>query len=117
MGQTFLILHLLFSSALQWDKRKNKTILTKLPILTQRLRPCTLDPVTRARISGGPKFLYFLQKGYDGRLQTDTVFLYFFPKVATGPITTGFGFKTDSDIFYHSRLLKPTQKAQFTVGF
>ena len=37
--------------------------------------------------------------------------------MAAGLFTTGFGFKTGSDSFYHSRLLKPTQKAQFTVGF
>ena len=116
-GQTFLILHLLFSSALQWDKRKNKTILTELPILTQRLRPRTLDPVTRARILGGPNFFIFFTKGCDGRLQTDTVFIFFYLKLAAGPFTAGFGFKTGSDIFYHSRLLKPTQKAQFTIGF
>ena len=61
-------------------KEKNKTIITELPILTQRLRPRTLDPVTCARISGGPNFLYFLQKGYDGRFQTENVFLYFFTK-------------------------------------
>ena len=31
--------------------------------------------------------------------------------------TVGFGFKTGSDSFYHNRLLKSTQKAQFTVDF
>ena len=61
-------------------KEKNKTILTELPILTQRLTPRTLDPVTRARISGGPNFFIFFTKGCNGRLQTDTVFLYFFTK-------------------------------------
>ena len=59
MGQTFLIFHLLFSSALRRDKRKNKINLTELPILAQRLRPRTLDPVTHARISGGPNFFDF----------------------------------------------------------
>ena len=46
-------------------------------------------------------FYIFLLKGCDGGRH----------------FTTGFGFKTDSDSFYHSRLLKPTQKAQFTVSF
>ena len=36
--------------------------------------------------------------------------------MAVGPFTVGFGFKTSSDSFYHSRLLKPTQKDQFTIG-
>ena len=46
-------------------------------------------------------FYIFLLKGYDGGRHT----------------TAGFGFKTGSDSFYHSRLLKPTQKAPFTIGF
>ena len=37
--------------------------------------------------------------------------------MAAGPITVDFGFKTDSDMFYHSRLLEPTQKTPFIVGF
>ena len=37
--------------------------------------------------------------------------------MATWSFTVGFGFKTDSDSFYHSWLLKPTQKIQFTIGF
>ena len=52
-------------------KEKSKTILTELPILTQQLRPRTLDPVTRARYpivrlpsvgaaSGGGLCLFFL---------------------------------------------------------
>ena len=36
--------------------------------------------------------------------------------MAAGPFTAGFGFKTGSDRFYHSRLLEPTQKASFIVG-
>ena len=98
-------------------KEKNKTNLNELPILAQRLRPRTLDPATRARISGGPNFFIFFTKGCDDRLQTDTIFLFFYLKLAAGPFTVGFGFKTGSDSFYHSRLLKPTQKAQFTVDF
>ena len=97
-----MILHLLFSSALQWDKRKNKIILTELPILTQRLRPRTLDPVTRARISGGPNFFIFFTKGCDGRLQTDTIFYIFYLKLAIGSFTAGFK--------------KPTVIASITVG-
>ena len=37
--------------------------------------------------------------------------------MAAGPFTVGFGFKTDSDRFYHSRLLEPTQKTPFIVVF
>ena len=46
-------------------------------------------------------FYISLLKGYDGGMH----------------FTAGFGFKTDNDSYYYSRLLKPTQKAQFTVGF
>ena len=99
-------------------KEKNETILTELPILTQRLRPRTLDPATHARISGGPNFFIFFYKKAAMAGSKPTMFFYFFYlKLAVGPFTAGFEFKTDSDIFYHSRLLKPTQKAQFAVDF
>ena len=34
--------------------------------------------------------------------------------MAAGPFTIGFGFKTDSDSSYHSRLLEPTQNTKPT---
>ena len=39
---------------------KNKTKLTELPILPQRLRLRTLDPETRTRAAGGTNFLCFV---------------------------------------------------------
>ena len=57
--QTFLFC--IYYLVVHYDgiKEKNKTNQTELPILAQRLRPRTLDPVTHARISGGPNFFDF----------------------------------------------------------
>ena len=61
-------------------KEKNKTILTELPILTQRLRPHTLDPATHARISGGPNFFIFFTKRLRWQAPNRQCFFYFFTK-------------------------------------
>ena len=91
-----MILHLLFSSALRWDKRKkNKTILIELPILTQRLRPRTLDPATRARISGEPNFFYIFYKRLRWQAPNRHCFLiFFYLKLRQGPSLPVFILKT-----------------------
>jgi hypothetical protein len=55
-GQILLFFLLLINSALEWDKAKNKTNLTELPILAQRLR---LHSTTRTRTPSGPNFFVF----------------------------------------------------------
>jgi hypothetical protein len=56
----------------------------------------------------GQTFLYFLQKAAMAGSKPTLFFYIFLLKVAAGPFTTSFGFKTGSDILYHSQLLKPT---------
>ena len=61
-------------------KEKNKTILTELPILTQRLRRALSTPRSALESQAGQTFLYFFTKRMRWQAPNRQCFLYFFTK-------------------------------------